>query len=101
MRGLASCAGNVATMSASSESTSFFGRLRDRLARSASKLTGDFADLFRGRKIDAELLDELEARLIGADVGVTATTEILEQLRAAVARRELDDEAALLTALRL
>ena len=87
-------------MSASSESGSFFGRLRDRLARSASKLTGDFAGLFRGRKIDAELLDELEARLIGADIGVTATTEILEQLRAGVARRELDDEGALMTALR-
>jgi len=84
----------------SSESTSFFGRLRDRLARSASKLTGDFAGLFRGRKIDAELLDELEARLIGADIGVTATTEILETLRAGVARSELGDEGALMAALR-
>ncbi|HXC58577.1 MAG TPA: signal recognition particle-docking protein FtsY [Steroidobacteraceae bacterium] len=84
----------------SSESTSFFGRLRDRLARSASKLTGDFAGLFRGRKIDAELLDELEARLIGADIGVTATTEILEKLRAGVARSELGDEGALMMALR-
>ena len=83
-----------------SESPSFFGRLRDRLSRSASKLTGDFASLFRGRKIDAGLLDELEARLIGADVGVTATQEILEQLRAGVARRELDDADALMAALR-
>jgi len=87
-------------MSADSGSTSFFGRLRDRLARSATKLTGDFASLFRGRKIDAELLDELETRLIGADVGVTATQEILENLRAGVARRELGDADALMAALR-
>jgi fused signal recognition particle receptor len=87
-------------MSASSESTSFFGRLRDRLAKSATRLTGDLAGLFRGRKIDAELLDELEARLIGADVGVVATQEILEQLRAGVARRELADAEALMGALR-
>ena len=45
-------------MPADSGSTSFFGRLRERLARSATKLTGDFASLFRGRRIDAELLDE-------------------------------------------
>jgi fused signal recognition particle receptor len=87
-------------MSSPPESTSFFGRLRDRLSRSAARLTGDLASLFRGRKIDAELLDELEARLIGADVGVTATQEILEQLRASVARHELADADALVAALR-
>ena len=69
-------------MPADSGTSSFFGRLRERLSRSATRLTGDLAGLFRGRKIDAELLDELEARLIGADVGITATTEILEKLRA-------------------
>jgi fused signal recognition particle receptor len=87
-------------MSADSGSTSFFGRLRERLTRSATRLTGDFASLFRGRRIDAELLDELESRLIAADIGVTATQEILEQLRAGVARRELGDAEALMAALR-
>jgi fused signal recognition particle receptor len=87
-------------MPPAAESASFFGRLRERLARSATRLTGDLADLFRGRQIDAELLDELEARLIGADVGVTATQNILEHLRAGVARRELRDADALMSALR-
>ena len=82
------------------EPTGFLGRLRERLARSASRLTGDFTSLFRGRSIDAELLDELEARLISADVGVEATQAILEKLRAQVARRELSDAEALMTALR-
>jgi fused signal recognition particle receptor len=87
-------------MAAGEESSGFFGRLRDRLSRSAARLAGDFTSLFRGRKIDAELLDELEARLIGADVGVEATQAILEQLRASVARRELADAEALMNALR-
>jgi fused signal recognition particle receptor len=82
------------------ETGGFFGRLRERLTRGARNLGGDFVSLFRGRSIDAELLDDLEARLIGADVGVEATGSILEQLRSAVARRELTDADALLAALR-
>ncbi len=82
------------------ESQGFFGRMREKLARSASRFADDFTGLFRGRKIDAELLDELEARLIGADLGVNATQLILEKLRASVARRELADAEALMRALR-
>jgi fused signal recognition particle receptor len=74
--------------------------MRERLARSASRLGGDFVGLFRGRSIDAELLDDLETRLISADVGVEATQSILEKLRAQVARRELGDAVALVAALR-
>jgi fused signal recognition particle receptor len=88
------------SMAESRESPGFFGRLRAQLARSASRLAGDFTSLLRGRNIDAALLDDLEARLIGADVGVTATQSILDQLRASVARRELTDADALLAALR-
>ena len=87
-------------MAGSNEGTGFFGRMREKLASSASRLAGDFTSLFRGRKIDAELLDDLEARLIGADVGVEATQAILENLRASVARRELADADALMAALR-
>jgi fused signal recognition particle receptor len=82
------------------ESPGFFGRMRERLTRSATRMAGDFAGLLRSRQIDAELLDELEARLIGADVGVVATQAILEKLRASVARRELTDADALMAALR-
>ena len=87
-------------MSESSARTGFLGRLRERLSRSATRLAGDFAGLFRGRQIDAELLDDLEARLIGADVGVAASQAILEHLRMRVARRELADADALMAALR-
>jgi fused signal recognition particle receptor len=83
-----------------SESSSFFGRLKERLSRSASRLSDELRGLFRGRKIDAELLEELEARLISADVGMEATQSILDDLRGRVARHELDDVDALLLALR-
>ena len=82
------------------ERVGFLRRLRSRLNRGNSWLTYDLADLFRGRAIDAAILEELETRLIGADVGVAATGRILEALRARVARAELTDVAALVHALR-
>jgi fused signal recognition particle receptor len=78
---------------------SFFGRLRSKLSAGSSWLTRGLKDLVPGRKIDAEILDELETRLITADVGVDATTRILEDLNKRVARKELDDVDALLRAL--
>jgi fused signal recognition particle receptor len=83
-----------------SDSPGFFGRLKARLSRSTAKLSDELRSLFRGRKIDAELLEDLETRLITADVGAEATQQILEDLRGRVARHELDDVDALLNALR-
>jgi fused signal recognition particle receptor len=78
----------------------FLKRLRARLNRGNSWLTLDIAELVRGRAIDADILDELETRLLAADVGVEATQHILESLRQRVARRELADVDALIGALR-
>src|ERR1700723_379612 len=77
----------------------FFKRLRAKLNQGPAWLTTDIADLLPGRKIDAEILDELETRLITADVGVEASSRILEELRKRVARKELNDVDALLKAL--
>ena len=73
----------------------FFKRLREKLAPPDSWLAYDLANLIPGRKIDAEILDELESRLITADVGIDATTRILDELRKRVARKELGDVEAL------
>lgn len=78
----------------------FFGRLRAKLNRGDSWLSYDLANLFRGRAIDAEALDELETRLLTADVGVEATQYILAGLNKRVARKELADVEALIAALR-
>jgi fused signal recognition particle receptor len=77
----------------------FFKRLRAKLNQGPAWLTTDIAELLPGRKIDAEILDELETRLIMADVGVEASSRILEELRKRVARKELNDVEALLKAL--
>ena len=77
----------------------FFKRLRAKINVGPAWLTIDIRELVPGRKIDAEILDDLETRLITADVGVEATTRILDDLRRRVARKELNDVDALLKAL--
>ena len=77
----------------------FFKRLRAKLNQGPAWLTTDISELLPGRKIDAEILDDLETRLITADVGVEATSRILDELRKRVARKELNDVDALLKAL--
>jgi fused signal recognition particle receptor len=74
----------------------FLARLRTRVNRGTSWL----GDLLPGRKIDDQLLEELELRLLAADVGVEATEAILGELHRKVARKELADVDALLRALR-
>jgi len=76
-----------------------FKRLRSTIRAGSSWLTQGLAGLLPGRKIDAEVLDELETRLISADVGMEATSRILEDLHKRVARKELADVDALLKAL--
>jgi fused signal recognition particle receptor len=73
----------------------FLARLRARVNRGASWV----ADLLPGGRIDDALLEELETRLLAADVGVEATESILEDLRQKVARSELGDAKALVEAL--
>ncbi|MEM7706209.1 MAG: signal recognition particle-docking protein FtsY [Pseudomonadota bacterium] len=53
-----------------------------------------------GRKIDDELLEELETLLLTADVGAETTTAIIDDLTGRVKRKELDDSERLMTALR-
>jgi fused signal recognition particle receptor len=73
----------------------FLARLRATVNQGASWL----GDLLPGRAIDADALEELETRLLTADVGVEATETILEELRRKVARRELSDLDSLIAAL--
>ena len=78
----------------------FFKRLRSRLNSGDSWLTYDLANLAPGAKIDDEVLEDLEARLIMADVGVDATEQIIADMRKLLERRELKDVEALKAGLR-
>ncbi|MFP4272930.1 MAG: signal recognition particle-docking protein FtsY [Halothiobacillaceae bacterium] len=77
-----------------------FARLRSRLAKTRRSFTEGLADLVLGKKsIDDELLEELETRLILADVGLPATRAMIDNLTGRVSRRELTDPEALFEAL--
>jgi fused signal recognition particle receptor len=78
----------------------FVKRLRSRLNSGNSWLTYDLANLIPGGEIDDDVLDELESRLVIADVGVEATERIVEQLRKRLARKELKDVEALMQGLK-
>jgi len=78
-----------------------FGRLKAGLSKTRSGLTEGIASLVIGRKqIDDELLEDLETRLLMADVGVEATQSIIQDLTRRVARKQLEDADALMSALR-
>jgi fused signal recognition particle receptor len=73
-----------------------FSRLKERLSRTRSNLSDGLANLLLGRKeIDDELLEELETLLLTADVGVDATSRIIDDLAGRVKRKELSDPEAL------
>ncbi|MEW5795376.1 MAG: signal recognition particle-docking protein FtsY [Candidatus Zixiibacteriota bacterium] len=59
-----------------------FEKLRDSLSRTKDKLFGRISQVVSLRRIDDELIDEIEEILIEADVGVQATTRLIERLRA-------------------
>jgi fused signal recognition particle receptor len=72
---------------------------RERLG--GSVLNRDIRDLFaRNPVLDDAFVDELETVLIGADVGVSATSALVEDLRRRVGKREFANAGALLAALR-
>ncbi|MFN2410779.1 MAG: signal recognition particle-docking protein FtsY, partial [Halomonas sp.] len=74
----------------------WFSRIKSGLGKTRSNLTDGIADLFLGKKqIDDELLEDLETQLLMADVGIEATSEIIERLEARVSRKELKDPEAL------
>ena len=78
----------------------WFARLKQGLSKTSASLGEGMASLFIGKKaIDDELLDEIETRLLIADVGVEATTAIIHSLTQKVARKQLTDSGALYHAL--
>jgi fused signal recognition particle receptor len=78
----------------------FFKRLRAKINQGDSWLTYDLANLAPGGKIDADVLEELEAQLVMADVGISTTARIIADLQKQLARNELKDTEALRSGLR-
>src|SRR4051812_9004846 len=65
-------------------------RFRRAVAATRESLSDKIDSVFAGAKrIDAELLDELEEALIAADIGVPTTMHILETVRRGISRKEI------------
>ncbi|WP_434773939.1 signal recognition particle-docking protein FtsY [Pantoea agglomerans] len=73
----------------------FFARLKRSLVKTRQNLGSGFVSLFRGKKIDDELFDELEEQLLIADVGVDTTRRIITHLTQQANRKQLRDAEAL------
>ena len=79
----------------------FAARFSRAISATRESLSEKIDTVFQGRKqIDAELLDELEEALIAADIGVPTTLEILETVRRGIARKQINDIAALKAAIK-
>lgn len=73
----------------------FFARLKKGLSKTKENLGSGIANLFRGKKIDDELFEELETQLLVADVGVETSLKLVESLTDHADRKQLKDGEAL------
>jgi len=74
--------------------SSFFGfadRIKKGLSKTREKLTTELTSLFTGKKIDEALFEELETILLTSDVGISATTYLLESIRASVKKNNIEN----------
>ncbi|EPP21295.1 Signal recognition particle receptor protein FtsY [Vibrio fluvialis I21563] len=74
---------------------SFFARLKRSLSRTKANIGAGFFGLFKGKKIDDDLFEELEEQLLVADVGMDTTLKIIESLTEKSSRQQLRDGEAL------
>lgn len=82
------------------ENSGLFRRLRDGLSRTRHGLTDGLTELVLGSKrIDGNLLEEVETRLLVADIGMEATRDIIDNLTEQIALGQLKDADALMASL--
>ncbi len=80
----------------------FFEKLKQGLSKTKSSFDEKINNVFSTfRKVDEELLEELEEALIMSDVGVETSTKIISNLRDRVKKEKIEDEEGVRNALRL
>lgn len=83
------------------KTTNFFSRIKSGLSRTRGQLSEGLSKLLLGQKqIDEELLEDIETQLLTADVGIAATTEIINHITEKCERNELKDADSLHKALK-
>lgn len=81
------------------EKPGFFKRLVNGLRKTRENLGLGIKALFKGRKIDDDLFEELESTLISADIGIETTEKLIEKLTAEASLKELKDADSLVSRL--
>ena len=72
----------------------FFGfadKIKKGLTKTREKLTSELTSLFTGKKIDEALFEELETILLTSDVGISATTFLLDSIRVSVKKNNIEN----------
>ena len=83
------------------EKENWFNRLKSSLEKTRSRFVSQLSGLLRvGRKIDEELMEEIEEILIRADVGVETTLTLMDNVRETVKERGLGDSSELGTVIK-
>jgi fused signal recognition particle receptor len=72
-----------------------FARLKRSLMRTSENIGSGFIGIFKGKKIDDALFEELEEQLLIADVGVETTTKLIAKLTEHASRKQLKDAESL------
>lgn len=79
----------------------FFDKLKNGLGKTKQNINDKINNVFANfRKVDEELLDELEEALIMSDIGIETSTKIISELRNRIKKENIQDEEAIKTALR-
>lgn len=79
----------------------FFDKLKNELGKTKQNINDKINNVFANfRKVDEELLDELEEALIMSDIGIETSTKIISELRNRIKKENIQDEEAVKTALR-
>ncbi|MGB0924644.1 MAG: signal recognition particle-docking protein FtsY, partial [Pseudoalteromonas shioyasakiensis] len=73
----------------------FFSRLKKGLLKTKANIGSGFASIFKGKKIDDDLFEDLETQLLTADLGVDTTMKLIDNLTDAADRKQLKDGEAL------
>jgi len=75
-------------------------KLKKSLAKTRDTIFGQIGSLIKGRKLDDDLIDDIEEILLKADVGVSATEKILDNLREKASENKISDSEEILNLLK-
>ena len=80
----------------------FFDKLKNGLSKTKTSINEKINNVFSNfRKVDEELLEELEEALIMSDVGVETSTKIIAELRDKIKKEKIEDADQVKEALKL